>query len=88
MSNIAEGSRVPHNFDTASSRLRCLNYRKRILEVSQQVAALHIGGAFSALEMIDCIYHGLMNRDPNNGSTIDTFILSKGHAGIAQYVVL
>lgn len=74
-------------FDSTASAQRCLHYRQRILEVSQRVTALHIAGAFSALEMMDCIYHGLMRRDAN-GSSSDTFILSKGHAGIAQYVVL
>jgi transketolase len=74
-------------FDRAASALRCLLYRQRILEVSQHVAALHIGGVFSSLEMMDCIYHGLMHRG-TDGSSSDTFILSKGHAGIGQYVVL
>ena len=87
MSNFADVASSYASFDTAASALRCLHYRQRILEVSQRVAALHLAGAFSALEMMDCIYHGLMRRDAN-GSSPDTFILSKGHAGIAQYVVL
>ena len=29
---------------------RCKKYRKKILEISQSVSALHIGGAFPALK--------------------------------------
>ena len=36
---------------------RCNLHRKRILDISQKVNALHAAGAFSALEMVDTIYH-------------------------------
>lgn len=49
--------------------------------MSQRVGALHIGGAFSSVELMDCVYNELMVPG-------DTFILSKGHAGILQYVIL
>ncbi len=75
------------NFDIAAARKRCLKYRRRVLEVSQQVSALHGAGAFSALEMVDCIYHGLM-RDSANKNSPDTFLISKGHGCMSQYVVL
>lgn len=74
-------------FDAAAARRRCLGYRRRILEVSQRVGALHIAPAFSCLEMTDAIYHGLMRRNPD-GSTDDTFIMSKGHGCVAQYLIL
>ena len=35
---------------------RCKSYRKRILEISQQVFALHLGGSYSCLEILDYIY--------------------------------
>ncbi len=60
---------------------RCKKYRKKILEISQLVSALHIGGSFSCVEIVDCVYNMLKKKS-------DTFILSKGHAGILQYVVL
>ena len=69
------------------SAKRCLKYRKRILDISQKVSALHIGGAFSALEIVDCIYFELMKLKINNFER-DTFLMSKGHGCIAQYVVL
>ncbi len=69
------------------SRQRCLKYRKRILEVSQKVSALHASGAFSALEIVDCIYNSLMRGKPGVNSP-DTFLMSKGHGCMSQYVVL
>lgn len=60
---------------------RCQKYRKKILDISQLVSALHIGGSFSSVEIADCIYNILKEKK-------DKFILSKGHAGILQYVIL
>ena len=64
-----------------NSKQRCRNYRRKILKLSQKVSALHIGGAFSSVEIIDTIFNKLKKKN-------DKFILSKGHAGILQYVVL
>ena len=72
-------------FDLAASKRRCVRYRKRILEISQKVPALHIAGAFSCLEIVDTMYFGLMRR---GGPNPDTFILSKGHGAMAQYCIL
>lgn len=84
-------------FDGAAARRRCLAYRRRILDMSQQVTALHIAPAFSCLEMVDAVYRGLMRRaddgeaprtGPVNRLYRDSFVLSKGHGCLAQYVVL
>lgn len=74
-------------FNLQLSKQRCAKYRKAILALSQQVPALHIGPAYSCLEMVDVIYHGLMRKN-QQGNYIDTFILSKGHGCAVQYVVL
>ena len=74
-------------FDKDAATERCRKYRKRILDVSQQVQALHIGSAYSCTEIVDCIYHGLMRRD-GNGESPDTFLMSKGHGCMIQYVIL
>jgi transketolase len=66
---------------------RCRRFRRRILDISQRVSALHIGAAFSCMEIVDAIYHDLMRRDPDGGSP-DTFLMSKGHGCLAQYVNL
>ena len=39
------------------SKKRCKIYRRKILDVSQQVFALHLGGSYSCLEMLDYIYN-------------------------------
>ena len=73
--------------DILSSKKRCKIFRNKILDISQTVDALHIGGSFSCIEILDYIYSRfiiptLEQKDKN------TFILSKGHGGIAQYVIL
>lgn len=74
-------------FDAAASKERCRRYRRRILDISQTVPALHIAPAFSCLEIVDTVYFGLM--DQGSASRLpDTFILSKGHGAMAQYCVL
>ncbi len=69
----------------ASARARCRRYRRRILEVSQKLPALHIAAAFSCLEVIDCCYFELMQRE---NEPKDTFLMSKGHGAMALYTVL
>jgi len=69
------------------ARDRCRRYRRRILDISQQVSALHIAPAFSCVEITDAIYHGLM-RQHGDGSYRDVFMMSKGHGCMIQYVVL
>ena len=77
---------LSNSFDVQAGRDRCRKFRKRILEISQQVSALHIGSAFSCTEVVDAVYFGLM-RDPGANSP-DTFLMSKGHGCMIQYVIL
>lgn len=76
-----------NSFDSAAARRRCKAYRKRILDISQQVGALHIAPAFSCLEAVDVIYHGLIRRGTGR-DLLDTFLMSKGHGCMSQYVIL
>lgn len=69
------------------AKQRCVAYRRRILDISQTVTALHVAPAFSCLEITDLIYHELMRRDAD-GKFIDTFLMSKGHGCLIQYVIL
>jgi transketolase len=73
------------NNEIKLSKERCKKFRLRILEVSQQVSALHIAPAFSCLEILDSIYYYLLSNPINIDSQ---FILSKGHGAIAQYIIL
>ncbi len=70
-------------FNPNEARTRCLKYRLRILEISQNVGALHIGSAYSCTEIVDVIYNGLMHTN-----TKDVFLMSKGHGCMIQYVIL
>ena len=53
---------------------------KRLLNICFENKLRHLGSYFSCLDIIDNIYKN-MNKD-------DIFILSNGHAAVAQYVVL
>ncbi len=77
----------PNAFDAAAARRRCLAWRRRILDISQQVTALHCAPAFSCVEIVDCIYHGLMRRIDTADSP-DVFLMSKGHGCMVQYAIL
>ena len=76
-----------NSINAAAARRRCLRYRRRILDISQQVSALHIAPAFSCMEIVDTVYNELMRRGPD-GKFRDTFLMSKGHGCMAQYVIL
>jgi transketolase len=78
---------LPNSLDVAAARRRCMGYRRRILDISQQVGALHVAPAFSCLEIVDTIYHALMARELD-GRYRDTFLMSKGHGCMTQYVIL
>lgn len=73
--------------DVRASRKRCVDFRRRIIDISRRIPAVHIAPAFSCLEIVDVVYSALLRRDAD-GSFRDTFILSKGHGAMAQYVVL
>ena len=64
-----------------NSTERCRCYRRRILEISQQVTAVHVAPAFSCVEIVDALYNEIMRPQ-------DIFIMSKGHGCLAQYVIL
>ena len=68
-------------FKINQSKKRCTFIRKKILDLSRNVAALHLGGSFSSVEIIESIFFSIKKEK-------DIFILSKGHAGILLYVVL
>lgn len=78
-----------NSFDAAAAKARCLRHRRRILDMSQQVSALHIGSAYSCTEIVDAIYYGLMRPAPAGAKkSPDTFLMSKGHGCMIQYVIL
>ena len=63
--------------------------RRKILEFSGQGQSCHIGGNFSCVEILACLYGQIMQRSPLDDNLYnDKFILSKGHAELALYAVL
>ena len=76
-----------NSFNAAAARGRCKGYRKRILDISQQVTALHVAPAFSCVEITDFLYNTAMRRK-GPGEFEDVFIMSKGHGCMIQYVIL
>jgi transketolase len=77
-----------NSFDPAVARTRAKRYRRRILDMSQHVSALHIGGAFSCTEIVDIIYNEFMREKAQPGKSPDTFLMSKGHGCMIQYMIL
>ena len=50
----------------SKSKNRSKIFRKRILEMSQNVEALHISSAFSSTEIVENIYFNLMKKKKIN----------------------
>lgn len=67
-----------------------LKLRKKIVEISYQTQAHHIGSEMSCIDILVALYFDIMNIDSNNPTSKerDFFILSKGHAALALYVTL
>lgn len=70
-------------------KLECKQIRQDILKVSHVSGHGHIPSCFSVVEILYAIYH-FMRHDPKNPKwdERDIFILSKGHAALAQYCTL
>jgi transketolase len=64
--------------------------RRRVLRAVHHAGAGHIGGVFSAADMLAALYFQVLNIDPRRPDwpDRDRFILSKGHCAIGLYAVL
>lgn len=64
--------------------------RRKILDIIYKVKSGHIGGSFSAVEILVSLYYHHMNINADNPTweERDRFILSKGHAAPLVYVIL
>lgn len=64
--------------------------RARTVEMLSGVGSGHWGGSLSAVEILTCLYFGIMKIDPRdpNWPDRDRFIASKGHVGPALYPIL
>ena len=71
----------------------CLESRKEILSMIYNAQSGHIGGAFSAVEIMTVLFHKCMKtaalwKQDTNFEARDRFVLSKGHASAVLYSVL
>ncbi len=64
--------------------------RARTVEMLSRVGSGHWGGSLSAVEILTCLYFGIMRIDPRdpNWPDRDRFVASKGHVGPALYPML
>ena len=64
--------------------------RSRVLDMIGVGKAGHLGGSFSAAEIVAALYGYKMQHDPTAPGcpTRDRFVMSKGHAALAQYAAL
>ncbi len=76
--------------DIGALRSRARQFRKSILEITTEAASGHPGGSLSAIDVVTALYFHAMRHDPGNPKweERDRFVLSKGHACPAWYVVL
>ncbi|MDY3014048.1 MAG: transketolase [Evtepia sp.] len=60
------------------------------LDMVYQCASGHLGGSFSAMDILTVLYYDVMNVDPANPEDPDRdrFVMSKGHCTPALYPVL
>ena len=67
-------------------------YKARLLglEAVYGAASGHLGGSFSAMDILTVLYHNVMNIDPADPKKADRdrFVLSKGHCTPAIYPTL
>lgn len=69
---------------------RSLYLREQVIKVAYSGNRGHIPSAFSIIEILRVLYDNILKFDPKNihWKSRDRFILSKGHACIALYVLL
>lgn len=67
-----------------------IKVRRLAIKTLKIAGSGHIGGSFSATELMVYLYFNKMNIDPHNPnkSDRDIFLLSKGHASLGYYSVL
>ncbi len=64
--------------------------RKKIIEISYKNRAHHIGSELSCIDLMSVLFNNYINLNSKNifEENSDIFILSKGHAALAYYILL
>ncbi|MFD5325787.1 transketolase [Streptomyces sp. NPDC127092] len=73
------------SLETVAARIRA-----HVVDMCAGPEGGHLGGAFSATEVLTALYFSVMNVDPErpDDPDRDRFLLSKGHAAVALYATL
>ena len=68
----------------------CVQFRNELVDILHSVQTGHPGGSLSCMEIVTTLYFEKMKVDPKNPKMEgrDRFVLSKGHAAPALYLVL
>jgi transketolase len=76
--------------DLRTLALRCQNVRASVLHMACSARTPHVASSLSCVELLVALYFSLMDLDPADPDAPDRdrFILSKGHACMAQYATL
>ena len=71
-------------------RSQIRHLKEHILRAACVAGEGHIASAFSILDILWVLYHGLLRHDPANPAdpARDRFVLSKGHASLGIYGIL
>jgi transketolase len=71
-------------------RRRATEVRKHDLQMVKRAGLGHIGGEFSATDILVTLYFGVLRVDPHDPTAPDRdrFVLSKGHSAAALYATL
>jgi transketolase len=87
-----ERKKDPMKDNQEYAELEALSRRGRWLAISTVAysGAGHVGGPFSAMDLLVALYFRIMKINPQNPGwpERDRFILSKGHSSIGQYTVM
>lgn len=69
---------------------RAWNLRRKLVDVLAKAGGAHVGPAISILEMVRVLFDDILRYDPKNPNWDgrDRFVLSKGHACLALYLLL
>lgn len=64
--------------------------RVDVVKMVSAADASHVGSALSCIDILTCLYFGILNVDPKKPymESRDKFILSKGHAGVGLLATL
>jgi transketolase len=75
---------------SGSERSRLNLLRRQIVQAAHAAGEGHVPSALSILDLLWVLYNRVMNLDPSRpcDPEFDRFVLSKGHASLALYVVL